>query len=179
MSTREINGSEYAASVLGSARRIEWEGDFPTDLRALVEPVFAPLEIVLPTWCQSVVLRFVPSQDSTLKIEMSIRNRWAVIRVGPDWFTHPAAEREDTMIHEMCHALIEPFNWNVSRALDAYAPEDGSPARRLLNQSVSDGLEQAVEDMARAFQKVIHQHRVASIRVYPAAEIDLPPRPHS
>jgi hypothetical protein len=165
VSILEVNGSQYAPSVLGEARRIEWEGDFPVDLRDIVEPVFAPLEMVLPTWCQTVVFRYSPGDDNTLKIEMSIRNRWAFIRICPSWFAHSAVEREGSMIHEMCHALIEPFSWNVSRALEAYGPDEGSPGRRLLNQAVSDGLEQAVEDMARAFHKLIR--RSQTIHTHP------------
>lgn len=154
MNRREVNGSEYALSVLGSARRIEWEGDFPADLRAIVEPVFTPLEVILPTWCQTVVLRYASQEESTLKIELSIRNRWALIRICPGWFVHPEVERQDAMIHELCHALIEPFNWNAARALEAYAPKDGA-GLAFLNQMTGDGLEQAVEDMARAFQKLL------------------------
>jgi uncharacterized protein YggT (Ycf19 family) len=153
---REVNGSECPASVLGDFRRIEWEGDFPADLRSIVEPVFAPLETILPTWCQSVVLRYVSDLDATLKIELSIRNRWALIRVGPSWFQTTGAEREGAMIHEICHALIEPFQWNAARAIEAYGPEDGSPARVFTDQLISDGMEQAVEDMARAMQKLLH-----------------------
>jgi hypothetical protein len=152
---REVNGSEYALSVLGPARRIEWEGDFPADLRAIVEPIFAPLEILVPTWCQTLIFRYVPSQDNALKISVSIRNRWGLISVGPDWFSHPAPEREDALIHEFCHALIEPFHWTAARALEAHGPEAGTSARTLLDQVLSDGLEQAVEDMARAFQKAL------------------------
>jgi hypothetical protein len=61
------------------------------------------------------------------------------------------------MIHEMCHALLEPYQWNAARAVDAYGPEEGSPGRKLLDQIMSDGMEQAVEDMARAFQKLLHR----------------------
>jgi len=152
----EVNGSDYALSILGPARHVEWEGDFPADLRAIVEPVFAPLEVLLPTWCQTVILRHSPFLDSTLKIEISVRNRWALIMVGPDWFSHPAAQRENSFIHELCHVLVEPYQWTVARALDAHGPEENSAAHRLLQQVLSDGLEQAVEDMARAFYRVLH-----------------------
>jgi hypothetical protein len=153
--TREVNGSEYALSVLGPARRIEWEGDFPADLRAIVEPVFAPLEILVPTWCQTLIFRYTPNLDSTLQCELSVRNRWMLFRVGPGWFAHPAAEREDAVIHEFCHALIEPFHWAVSRLIEAHGPADNTPARSFVDLTTRDGLEQAVEDMARAFQKAL------------------------
>ena len=155
MSQREVNGSQYALSVLGPARRIEWEGDFPADLRTIVEPYFVPLEGLLPTWCQHVCLRYSAHETSTLKIELSIRNRWALLRICPGWLNAPAAERQDALIHEICHALIEPFNWNVTRTLDAHAPPEGSAGRNIIDNVVNDGLEQAVEDMARAFQKLL------------------------
>jgi hypothetical protein len=82
---------------VGEARRVEWEGDFPADLRRIVEEVFQPVEFMLPTWCQTVVLRHAPSLDSTLQIELSIRNRWALVKVGPDWFSGPYAERENRL----------------------------------------------------------------------------------
>jgi hypothetical protein len=160
--SREINGSEYAPSILGNARRIEWEGDFPSDLRAIVEPVFAPLEAVIPTWLQTVYLRYVADLDSTLTIELSIRNRWGLIRIGSMWFLLTEVERENSLIHELCHALLEPFNWNTRRALEAYGPEEDSPGRKLLDQSISDGMEQAVEDMARAMQKLLHGRMTAT-----------------
>lgn len=152
----EINGSTYALSVLGPARRIEWEGDFPADLRAIVEPVFTPLETLLPTWCQNFSFRHSPSIDKTLQVQISVRNRWAVMEIGPSWLAHTAADRENSMIHEICHVLFEPFQWNAARALDAYAPE-GGPGRQLLNQIISDGMEQAVEDIARSYQKLLHR----------------------
>lgn len=151
----EVNGSEYALSVLGPARRIEWEGDFPRDLRAIVEPVFAPLEVIIPTWCQTVSLRHTPSMDKTLRVQMSLRNRWIVIEVGPNWLAHSALDRESSMIHEICHVLIESFQWPAARALDAYGPASDTPAKAHLEQVLSDGLEQTVEDMARAFQKLL------------------------
>lgn len=155
MNAREVNGSEYSLSILGPARRIEWEGDFPADLRAIVEPLFTPLEVLLPTWCQTVVLRYVPHDTSTLKIELSIRNRWALIRICPSWFTESAVERQDAFIHEMCHALLEPFQWSVTRALNDYGPPADEPGHAYLHQSIDDALEQAVEDTARAFQKLL------------------------
>lgn len=153
--TREVNGSEYALSVLGPARRIEWEGDFPADLRAIVEPVFTPLEILLPTWCQTFVLRFCPSLDSTLQIEISVRNRWALLRVGPSWLSHPEIERRNSMLHEICHTLFEPFQWNTARALDAYGPKEGTPEYVFLQQMLKDGMEQTVEDTARAILRLL------------------------
>jgi hypothetical protein len=153
---REINGSEYALSVLGPARRIEWEGDFPSDLRELVEPVFTPLEVLVPTWCQTVHFRYVHHQDATLKVEISVRNRWAFLMVGASWLTCTDIERQGSMIHEIVHMLFEPYQWNTARALDAYGPKEGTPDYMLLQQSVNDGLEQAVEDTARALQKLLH-----------------------
>jgi hypothetical protein len=152
---REVNGSEYALSVLGPARRIEWEGDFPADLRALVEPVFVPLEALLPTWCQTFVLRNIPTLEKTLQIEISVRNRWAMLRVGPSWFAVTAEERRNSIVHEIYHVLFEPFQWNAARALDAYGPAEGSAERNFLNQMLTDGMEQAVEDMARSILRLL------------------------
>jgi hypothetical protein len=151
--TREVNGSEYALSVLGPARRIEWEGDFPADLRAIVEPVFAPLEILMPTWCQTVVLRNTPDLDSTLKVEISIRTRWILIRVGPTWFSVSAIERRNSMLHEIVHVLLEPLNWAMKRIVEAQELE--SVAGRLAERTQEDGLEQTVEDTARAILRLL------------------------
>lgn len=155
----DVNGAQHIPSMYGDARRIEWEGDFPTDLRAIVEPVFTPLEPLIPTWCQTVIFRYSPNEDSTLKIELSIRNRWALLRICAPWFACSAVEREGSMIHEWCHALVEPLNWNAARALDAYGPEEGTQGHRFADQMFRDGLEQAVEDMARAFHKVLRASR--------------------
>lgn len=151
--TREVNGSEYAPSILGAARRIEWEGDFPADLRAIVEPVFAPLEKLLPTWCQTVVLRNVPNLDSTLKVEISLRNRWVLVRVGPSWYAVSVIERQNSMMHELVHALLEPLNWAMKRILEAQELEGVGHA--LAERTLEDGLEQAVEDTARSFLRAL------------------------
>lgn len=151
--TREVNGSEYALSVLGPARRIEWEGDFPADLRAIVEPVFTPLEVLLPTWCQTVVLRNTPDLDSTLKVEISLRNRWVLVRVGPSWYAVSAIERLNSIMHEIMHVLIEPLSWAMKRILEAQELEGAS--RALAERTLEDGLEQAVEDTARAIMRLL------------------------
>lgn len=131
-----------------SPNDIQWEPDFPDDLRGIVEPHLQRWLALIPTWCQEFIVRYDPHQDSRMAAKVNYRNRWAILIVTGQWFDSPVAEREVCLIHELLHIATEPLSSVVTRIIDDTL-EEGTPLRELSDSMFTDGLEASVEDMAR------------------------------
>lgn len=133
-----------------------WEPDFPADVRAIVEPILARWLLLLPTWCQEFRVRYRGDLDNTAMVEISHRNRWALLTVSGNWLDEPESEREEAIIHELLHVALEPLWVAASRLIEDVTPE-GSPLRALGQSMASDGLEMSVDDLARAIQRLLQK----------------------
>lgn len=131
-----------------------WESDFPADVRAIVEPYLARWLPLLPTWCQEFRVRYRGGESNTLKVDVSHRNRWAVLTVSGNWLDEPDSEREEAIIHELIHVALEPFCVATRRIVEDLTQE-GTPLRSLADSMGTDGLECSVDDLARSIQRLV------------------------
>lgn len=127
---------------------IRFEPDFPDDLRSSVAPLIEQWRSMIPTWCQEVVLRYDPQQEARMAARINYRNRWAVLIVTGQWFDQPEDERVASLLHELMHICMEPFTVAASRVIEDLTDE-GTPLRELAHTMYEDGMEAAVEDLAR------------------------------
>lgn len=130
-----------------------WEEDFPPDVRAIVEPALTPWLPLLPTWLQDFRVRYRGSNENTCQVEISHRNRWAILVIPGNWLEEHPAAREQALIHELAHVVLEPL-WSVTRRFVDDTTEEGTPLRELAVSVLTDGLECSVDDLARSLQRM-------------------------
>lgn len=132
----------------------QWEPDFPADVRSLVEPILARWLLLLPTWCQDLRVRYRGDNENTAMMEVSHRNRWALLTVTGNWLDEPADAREEALIHELIHVALEPAWSATSRIIEDLTTEESS-LQKLASSMAADGLEATVDDLARSIQRLV------------------------
>lgn len=130
-----------------------WEPDFPVDIRAIVEPYLLRWIPLLPTWCQELRVRYRGEIGAVAQVDISHRNRWALLIIGGNWLDEPEEEREEAIIHELIHVALEPLSTAASELVETLA-DDGTPLRRLAETQLRNGVECSVDDLARSIQRL-------------------------
>lgn len=130
-----------------------WDPDVPADIRAIVEPYLTRWIGLLPTWCQRFEVRYDPHKQAAMAVHTNHRNRWAQLQVTGEWLAESDRERENAVIHELVHVALEPFVHAAGRILEDLT-EEGTPLRELGDSMFTDGMECAVEDLARGIRRV-------------------------
>lgn len=131
-----------------------WDAEFPADVRAIVEPVLLRWLPLLPTWCQEFRVRYRGDNANTAQVNVSHRNRWAILTIAGNWLSEPRIEREEAIIHELIHVALEPC-WSAASRFLEDVTQDGTPLREFAHSALTDGLECSVDDLARSIQRLI------------------------
>ena len=89
---------------------IVFRGNWPNDVRTIVEPhlsLYAPL---VPGWCRILYVRFEAGDGETsATIVTSIEGRWATMRVQAAWMDEIPDDRARAIMHEIAHLYVEPM----------------------------------------------------------------------
>ncbi len=137
-----------------SSLLIRWESDIPSDVREIIEPVLSRWENLIPTWCQDFNVRYDHQTQAMGRAIINYRSRWAVLVLTGEWVGSPALDRENAVIHELVHINLEPLTCPVGRIIEDVLEKD-TPARELADSMFTDGMEAAVEDLARGLGRLI------------------------
>lgn len=132
---------------------VTWREDFPPEVRSALEPMLERWGALLPTWCQDFIISYDGTRDAQMAATINYRNRWAILRVTGLWLDNPPAERENSLRHELVHILLEPMDSVMRRIIEDTIPKD-TPLAELCDSVFTDGMEAAVEDMARAIGRM-------------------------
>jgi hypothetical protein len=136
--------------------QVRWE-EVPTEIRVAVEPFLLAWLSMLPSWVEEVVVRYDDNDsENTISIKAHYPNRWAVMAIAGGYLSYPEDEREVAIIHELVHVIEEPYTLAVANLLDALLPkkDDDDPLYLLVRRTFKDGMEQTVEDLARAMVRM-------------------------
>ena len=133
---------------------INFEGTVPQEVRWWVVPILKEFECVVPSWVEDFSISYDPLADAAMEVRTNYRNRWVVLVVTGHSMTYPHRERRASVLHELSHALTCPLTDLISEILETVLEKD-SPQLKLASKSIDDGTEAVVEDMARAFLRVI------------------------
>ena len=136
--------------------RVSYIGDFPKDIRKIVEPILDEWLDLLPTWCQQFRVMFDSDTQAVLASSTNYRNRWATLYITAEWFEQSKEGREIALLHELIHVLIAPLVNPTSKVLDALLKED-SNEKAFAESIFKDGEEAAVEDMANAIYRMVRK----------------------
>jgi hypothetical protein len=121
--------------------------------RAFIKPLWADVSRFLPTWVQSVSIRFDPNCDDLANISVRPEYRTASIRIGSAWFSEEAAERRVTLLHEVLHAYVEELAVVFRDLLGACEPKE--PLRKWAEEQWRRAEEGAVCDLSRRLSEVV------------------------
>lgn len=130
-----------------------WESDVPPEIRAAVEPLLQRWWVMVPGWCEEFTVKYSAKRDARMAVSVNYRNRWALLIVTGQWLQDAPEERENSLRHELVHILVEPLTAGVRRIIEDTL-EAGTPTMELCDSIFTDGMEAAVEDLARAFGRV-------------------------
>lgn len=126
-----------------------WDPTVPPEVREATEETLAKWSWVIPPWVQFFRVRWIPKmEDAVLEVSTSYHNRWAVLRIGPQWLTQPPEEREAALLHELVHIVLDPIH-EALHQITTSTTEKNTPARRLTKALGTSALETATEDTAR------------------------------
>lgn len=132
---------------------IQWV-DFPEDLKAIFLIHLERWWPMIPTWVQEVLAEYKPMLDTTMQTDLSYRGRWITLRVPGNFFDCPEEQRANAVRHEIIHANLEPLTSVCNRIIEDLT-EKGSRAHALVDSIYTDGMEAAVEDMARSIGRLM------------------------
>lgn len=144
------------ADVRRQTARIRWDGNVPKEVADALRPIVEFWQLLLPTWVQEARVVWIGAGDNgnILQAKINYKNRWAFIRVGTTFLMEPEDEREDAVLHELAHVIIEPLMVAVEVVVDSLMDDKNSPLHRLSRRTIQDAEEAAVEDMARCIRRL-------------------------
>ncbi len=89
---------------------IVYRGEWPDDVKRTVEFFLEPYVDLIPGWCRILYVRFESiDADSMVSIRVCYENRWATMRVSPDWLEELPDDRSRALIHEIVHIHVQPM----------------------------------------------------------------------
>lgn len=133
---------------------LNWCGDWPSEVRAAVEPHLHRWLVILPGWCAEVVVRWNPDcAEASMRTHVRPEYRDTVLEVCPNWLEMNEASRELTVMHEMMHVAMGPLvNFTRNTIRDLTEPD--TMIRGVLDRACTEAFEGCVEDLARAARRV-------------------------
>ena len=129
-----------------------WEPDIPQDIRDIVLPHLDRWQLLIPTWCQDFSIRYDPRKEALCSVEVCYRNRWALLVITGRWLEVTDEARDVALLHELIHINLEPLTLAGGNIIESMAE---SVAQTLAKSSHLEGMEAAVQDLARGIHRMI------------------------
>lgn len=125
---------------------MEYRGDWPPEIREVVEPHVDEFSRLVPPWMPDLIVRWQTQDgDEALQVMVNHVHRFMVVYVSPAWLNEGSEARRRAWAHEMIHAHLEPM-WDYLKGLvRTYTPEVG---RAFLEEQGEDHIERAVTDLS-------------------------------
>ena len=136
---------------------INYEKDFPEEVKAIIDPLINEWKTLLPPWCQELIVKYDPTRASNMAVQVNYRTRWAVLYVPGVWLKLDPTERVAAMLHEFAHILLRPLTSPIERIIEDTL-EEKTTIRELADSMYCDGEEAAVEDIAHAILRITKAH---------------------
>jgi len=131
--------------------KFRYEDDIPAELLPVVERIFAPLEVLLPQWCDHVFIHAEHANDTNEDVNAQINTyydyRWASIRLQPSWFAQSDAAKSEDAAHELIHILRAPMDDWARTIIGELVPADDAPKfHKMLMEEVRARGEMVTQD---------------------------------
>lgn len=136
------------------ARELRWEGDWPDELKPVVEQLVKECSWLLPRWARWVHVYYQTSHDSVSAAEASVTleeaYRTVYIYIHAPLFDVDERDRRAAILHEITHALLAPIS-ELSRRIIKHWVTDEQMQKHLLAQHL-DAVEATTQDVAEKLE---------------------------
>lgn len=134
--------------------KLQFKPDIPDSLRPEIEGLLAPLEWLVPDWCQLVNVHWDAAGDGEAAANTVVHweYRWASITFFPTFFDQSDPAKSDCALHEALHIVTAPLCDYASRTFEALLKEDNPK----FHQHVAEELRIRYEGMVQDLSKVIY-----------------------
>ena len=138
--------------------RFYWEPDIPEDVCDIIRPFLDSWKELIPTWCQDFTIRYDHSAQVLARTIINYSTRWAVVVITPEWIAESEKTRENAVIHELIHLNLEPLQRATGQIIKDVIEEE-TPIHKLATTMFEDGMESAVQDLAKGIERLLNQRR--------------------
>lgn len=130
--------------------RVGFFGDWPPDLRAIVEPLMRELEWIVPNWCRRIYLKYEiegerKSWDASCSSAYEYRSATVYVHAG--FFLSLPEERRGILMHELLHIALKPLQEFAADALERIGGEGDGPLRDYLREQHRRAVESVTQDL--------------------------------
>lgn len=125
----------------------------PSAIRPLIQERFDPFLHLLPGWCSSFIVAysFENPHGSILSCTSEYHYRFVQIVIYDQFLNDP--DWENSICHEISHALIAPFSSQVSKLMGLLNSED--PTTALIKSNLTDAEEAFAQDLSEYVIKLL------------------------
>ena len=134
---------------------IEFDRDFPDELKPLVGGLLDEWKWLCPLWLQKVMVGYFDDQETMdrCSLEWAINKdyRNARLKVTPGYLHYSDWEKRDIMVHEIIHCFTIPIKMVCQKALDDLKIEE--PMYSLIVRQLNETMEGVTQDFAFAIAR--------------------------
>jgi len=123
--------------------KVEYQDDFPPEILDTIKESVAFVVPILPRWCANLYISWYADDTCELKIQVSVKNRWAGLQFHTSFFNRTESDRKIGLIHEVIHIYLEP----MANVFDAAIDKENKPVKELWVNAV----ERTTQDLALAW----------------------------
>jgi hypothetical protein len=121
----------------------------PDSIRALVDERTKIIKNLLPVWCNSLVIHWDDSDPDIASCQPMMEYRSVVITLHRAFLSDP--EWEESMLHELAHAVIAPYTSLTELIVETYVPES---AQSFVLGQLAKAEEATAEDLRILISKI-------------------------
>lgn len=133
--------------------RIDFEADFPPELKDLIYGLLSENLYLCPLWMQRVDVGYRPydTEKYTLQWTLDRDYRRAHLSVSPAFLVESKAIQREVLIHEIIHSYTIPLKTATFEALEDCKIED--PVYSVVTRQLDRVMEQVTQDFAYAIAR--------------------------
>lgn len=136
--------------------QLEFVNDFPEEREKEVRELLGPLLRLVERDLSKITFRISNDIPGEASIQVARRYHVAQIMLGLIFFEQTRKEKQEVLIHELMHVLVDVVSKNTAQMLDAYWDEM-APERILMESRVEEAEEKLTDALALAFYDILRE----------------------
>ena len=133
--------------------RIDFEADFPPELKELIYGLLSENIYLCPLWMQRVEVAYRPYKADEFSLQWVLNRdyRRAFLNISPPFLIESKAMQREMLIHEIIHSYTIPLKTATFEALKDCEIED--PVYSVVTRQLDRVMEQVTQDLAYAIAR--------------------------
>lgn len=128
---------------------LEWDPEFPPELKSALEPLVEKWTWILPPWVHELVLRYKSEGKVTASTHGYYKYRWQKVEFDTAFIMEEPIARERSVIHEFLHICFREQHDALDILLN-HVPEE---TKSLANDFLIAATEGVVQDLAEKLRE--------------------------